>query len=280
MAQKLWKSLKFKDEKIVSDYDKSEWIVGEYRKNPYPVKKECEGLNCSMHIVDAMGYVNCGVLAEVKIRGTAITGNTKITAQEMKIVKAWRWTKIDSVEMAIYAAELVIDHYEKDYPNDSRPRQAIEAAKAYLKDPTTANAAAHDAAAAAHAAAYAAHDAAAAAYAAAYAAHAAAAAAYAAYAAHAAADAAHAAAAAAHAAAYAAADAAYAAADAAHAAAYAAADAAHAAAAAAYAAHAAAAAAADAAAASKKDREKAREEMKTKIDKWVISHLKNCEQVH
>jgi transcription termination factor NusB len=252
----------------VSDYDKSEWIVGEYRKNPYPVKKECEGLNCSMHIVDAMGYVNCGVLAEVKIRGTAITGNTKITAQEMKIVKAWRWTKIDSVEMAIYAAELVIDHYEKDYPNDSRPRQAIEAAKAYLKDPTTANAAAHDAAYAA------AHDAAAAAHAAANAAaHAAAAAAYAA------ADAAHAAAAAAAAyaayAAYAAADAAHAAAAAAHAAANAAAHAAHDAAAAAYAAH---DAAADAA--SKKDREKAREEMKTKIDKWVISHLKNCEQVH
>jgi transcription termination factor NusB len=253
----------------VSDYDKSEWIVGEYRKTPYPVKKECEGLNCSMHIVDAMGYVNCGVLAEVKIRGTAITGNTKITAQEMKIVKAWRWTKIDSVEMAIYAAELVIDHYEKDYPNDSRPRQAIEAAKAYLKDPTTANAAAY-AAYAAYAAADAAHAAHAAANAAA---HAAAAAAYAA------ADAAHAAAAAAAAyaayAAYAAADAAHAAAAAAHAAANAAAHAAHDAAAAAYAAH---DAAADAA--SKKDREKAREEMKTKIDKWVISHLKNCEQVH
>ena len=216
----------------MSDYDKSEWIVGEYRKNPYTVKKECKGLNCSTHIGDAMEYVNCEVLAKVKIRGTAITGDTKITAQEMKIVKAWRWTKIDSVEMAIYAAELVIDHYEKEYPNDKRPRQAIEAAKAYLANPTNANAyaAANAAANAANAAANA--------YAATNAAYYAANAAY------------------------------YANAANANAYAYAATNAAN------------AYAAANANAASKEDREKACEEMKTKIDKWVISHLKNCEQVY
>ena len=54
MKQKTyWKSLKLKDEKIVSDYDSSEWTVGEYRNNPYPVVEECKGLNCSSHIVDA-----------------------------------------------------------------------------------------------------------------------------------------------------------------------------------------------------------------------------------
>ena len=228
MAQKLWKSLKLKDGKIVSDYDKSEWIVGEYRKNPYTVTTECRGFNCSTHIGDAMGYVNCEVLAKVKIRGTVITGDTKITAQEMKIVNAWRWTKIDSVEMAIYVAELVINHYENEYPNDTRPRQAIEAATAYLANPTNAKAA----------------NAANATY----------------YAANAAANAANAANAT-----YYAANAAYYAANAAANAAYYAANAAY------YAAN---------AAASKEDREKAREEMKTKIDIWVISHLKNCEQVH
>jgi hypothetical protein len=55
---------------------------------------------------------------------------------------------------AIYAAEQVIDIYEKQYPKDDRPRKAIEAAKAYLKNPTAENkAAAHTAAGAAHAAA-------------------------------------------------------------------------------------------------------------------------------
>ena len=163
--QKLWKSLKYRDGKIVSGHDRSKWIVGEWRTNPYPVVKECEGLNCCPCIVDAMGYVSCDVLAEVEIRGTQITGNDKITAQEMRLIRAWRWTPDDSLALAIYAAELVIEYYETKYPTDDRPRKAIEAAKAYLAHPTK------DAAyAASYAAARAAARAADAAYAAAYAA--------------------------------------------------------------------------------------------------------------
>ncbi|MDD5354956.1 MAG: Imm5 family immunity protein [Candidatus Omnitrophica bacterium] len=114
------------------------------------------------------------------------------------------------IQYAIFAAEQVINLYEEKYPNDKRPREAIEAAKAYLNKPTQKNKdAAADAAYAAYAAAdaaYAAHAAAYAAHAAAYAAHAAAYAADAAYVAHAAAyaaDAAYVADAAAYAAAYA-----------------------------------------------------------------------------
>ena len=86
--------------------------------------------------------------------------------------------KNQSVQYAIFAAEQVIDIYEGKYPNDKRPRNAIEAAKAYVQNPSkkTKAYAAADAAYAAYAAAYAAD-------AAAYAAYAAAAAAYAAYAA-------------------------------------------------------------------------------------------------
>ena len=44
--------------------------------------------------------------------------------------------KNQSVQYAIFAAEQVIDIYEGKYPNDKRPRNAIEAAKAYLKNPS------------------------------------------------------------------------------------------------------------------------------------------------
>ena len=54
----------------------------------------------------------------------------------MRIVESWEWTKEDSVKLAVYAAELVIGIYEKRYPNDDRPRKAIKAAKAYLKNPS------------------------------------------------------------------------------------------------------------------------------------------------
>jgi hypothetical protein len=65
------------------------------------------------------------------------------------------------IKYAIYASEQVIGIYEKKYPTDNKPRKAIQAAKKYLKDKSTKNKnaanAAANAAAAAYAAAYAAN---------------------------------------------------------------------------------------------------------------------------
>ena len=43
------------------------------------------------------------------------------------------------VSYAVYAAEQVIDLYEKKYPDDKRLRQAIEAAKACIENPSAKN---------------------------------------------------------------------------------------------------------------------------------------------
>ena len=56
------------------------------------------------------------------------------------------------VRIAVACAEAVLGVFEKKYPLDSRPRQAIEAAKAWLANPTSAAAHAATAANAAHAA--------------------------------------------------------------------------------------------------------------------------------
>lgn len=47
--------------------------------------------------------------------------------------------KIISVRIAIKCAEAVIHIYEKRYPKDDRPRKSIEAAIAYVKDPSQKN---------------------------------------------------------------------------------------------------------------------------------------------
>ena len=73
--------------------------------------------------------------------------------------------KINCIRYAVYAARQVLDIFEKEYPDDDRPRKAIEAARKNIKNPTQLNKSAADAADAAVAAADAA-DAAAAAYAA------------------------------------------------------------------------------------------------------------------
>jgi hypothetical protein len=143
-------------------------------------------------------------------RGASVAADDKVAFSSARLVsQVGTLTRVIAVQWAAECARRVLKHYEDRYPEDKRPREAIQAALKWAKDPTEAN----------RAAANAAYVAAAAAAAAAYAADAAA---YAADAANA--DAAYAAAAyAADAAAYAAdaanADAAYAAADAANAAA-------------------------------------------------------------
>lgn len=110
------------------------------------------------------------------------TDGKKVVKKLMKDHLDWaNWlicrifNKKQKVMYAIYAAKQVLSIYEKEYPDDKRPRKAIEAAQAYLDNPckkTKADAyvaAAVAAAAAATAAAYAAaydDDAAAATYAA------------------------------------------------------------------------------------------------------------------
>ena len=60
-------------------------------------------------------------------------------------------THPQQIQYAIYAAELVINIFEEKYPDDKRPRLAIETAKEYIKNPS-----AYAAANAAYYAAYAA----------------------------------------------------------------------------------------------------------------------------
>jgi hypothetical protein len=69
--------------------------------------------------------------------------------------------KKQRIQYSIFAAEQVIEIFEEEYPKDKRPREAIEAAKKYLKSPTKENKdvaadAAYTAANAADSAAYAA----------------------------------------------------------------------------------------------------------------------------
>jgi hypothetical protein len=134
-----------------------------------------------VNILDPRLWLAEGDIAE---KDWGKVGCFKLTTIEELSIPGWHSNedrrKTVAVQFAVLCAEAVIEIYEKRCPSDDRPRNAIEAAKEYLK------AHAADAAYAADAAAQAAADAAA--YAAAYAADAAAQAAAdaAAYAAHAA----------------------------------------------------------------------------------------------
>jgi hypothetical protein len=131
----LWKSMKAGLKSANGGID---WKVGEWFKEDKI--KICErGFHASKEPLQAMGYVNCEILARVEVRGKSIKQDDKECWSEMRIKKAYEWTKEDSVSLAIFAAEMCLKNYEKQYPDDKRPRNAIEAAKAWLKNPTKEN---------------------------------------------------------------------------------------------------------------------------------------------
>ena len=125
------------------------FVVGKWYKIDGDILICNNGFHASKNIIDAMGYVAAEVLAKVEVRGKGIKQDNKECWSEMRLVKTYKWTKKDSVLLAIFAAELVLKNYEDKYPNDLRPRQAIEAAKKVLKQDNEKNRSAASAAASA-----------------------------------------------------------------------------------------------------------------------------------
>lgn len=142
--KQLWKSLGAG----LTSHGKFKWQLDKWEKAEGKIIACQNGFHGSRRIIDAMRFVNMEVLAVVEVDGASDTSESDKEAwQKMKIIKAWKWEKKDSVELAVFAAEQVIGNFEKQYPNDKRPREAIEAAKKWIKNPTKENRSAAESAA-------------------------------------------------------------------------------------------------------------------------------------
>ncbi len=119
--------------KITSNYDGSEWVVGEWRVGEPPTK-ECVGLNASRYIQHALKYVKGNCLARVEYDGKIVESNDKLTCEKMRLVEIYEWTPRHSVKLAIFAARSVLKNWSVKYPHDRRPLDAIEAAEKWLTD--------------------------------------------------------------------------------------------------------------------------------------------------
>lgn len=140
---------------LKSQYGNHTWKLGECYEVAEDLVYCNKGFHGSVKPLDALSYVPGEIIALVEVEGKNIIHDDKQCWSKMRIVDARKWTKKTSVELAIFAAEQVIGFYEERYPNDTRPSDAIKAAKAYLEDLSdAANAvrAAHAANAAAYAA--------------------------------------------------------------------------------------------------------------------------------
>jgi hypothetical protein len=115
------------------------WVVGKWFHVNGKIELCKNGFHASPTILDAMRYVNPGWVCRVKVKGSSQDDGDKSAWSDMMVVKRCAWTKEMSVELAIYAAELVLPIFEKQYPDDKRPAEAIAAAKKWLADPSEEN---------------------------------------------------------------------------------------------------------------------------------------------
>ena len=109
------------------------WNIGEWKKETSPLSMCNNGFHASENVIDAMAYVRADALAQVEVRGDHLSQDDKQCWSEMRIVKAWKWDKADSVALAIFAARLVLPIWEKRHPDDKRVRNAIETAERYAR---------------------------------------------------------------------------------------------------------------------------------------------------
>ena len=110
------------------------WKRGEWQTHKGKLSLRSSGFHCSRRIIDAMQYTPAEIIAQVEVKGKSLKDSNKECWEKMRIIKTYEWTKEDSVSLAIFGAELVLFNFEKEFPDDKRPREAIEAAKRWLRE--------------------------------------------------------------------------------------------------------------------------------------------------
>jgi len=104
---------------------------------------------------DILEYLNANIY-EIETRGKILDGDDKFTAQQIRLVrKRERWNDVNARLFACDCAARSLKFFEKEYPEDKRPRECIEVARKFARGQVTqeelaaAGAAAGDAARAA-----------------------------------------------------------------------------------------------------------------------------------
>ena len=132
-------AFKFVHSDLKSDSGDCQWEIGEWKEHTEKLELCKSGFHASKNAGDA--FLEYSSLGErfflVEYDGKILKGEDKFVAQKMRLIKEINVNI--SRELAIFCAEYSLKNYEVEYPNDKRPREAIDAAKNYLKNPSKEN---------------------------------------------------------------------------------------------------------------------------------------------
>ena len=141
------KGYRFVTDALKSQHGNTQWMIGKWQKCKGELSLCRNGFHASQQPIDSLNYIFGTRWFECEAQGEILKDTDKFCASEMRIVKEIPNKVIQ--QFAIDCAWRVLHIFEERYPDDKRPRQAIEAAKAYLKFPTQEKLAIMDAARAA-----------------------------------------------------------------------------------------------------------------------------------
>jgi hypothetical protein len=126
------KQYKFLRAGLKSENGDFKWKLNKWEKIEGNLNMCHNGFHSCVEPYDAFSYVQGEIVAIVECRGKHLEEDNRFCWEEQRVIKTYKWTKRDSVRLAIYSAELCLPNYEKKY-KDKAPRLAIEAAKKWLK---------------------------------------------------------------------------------------------------------------------------------------------------
>ena len=114
------------------------WVVKEWRKHSGPLEMCQAGFHASETPLDSLNYVYGDRWFKIEAKGKLLKDSGKFVAEQMRLVKELP-TKLITVRFAVACARHTLDKFEVKYPEDKRPREALDAAEAWVKDPSEAN---------------------------------------------------------------------------------------------------------------------------------------------
>src|SRR5690242_3380563 len=98
---------KFLRKGMKSENGNMKWKIGKWNTIDEELKMCSVGLHCSKEPYQAFSFVQGEILAQVECKGKHLVEEDKECWQSQRVVKAYKWTKKDSMALAIYSAELV-----------------------------------------------------------------------------------------------------------------------------------------------------------------------------
>jgi hypothetical protein len=137
----LYKALKQDNKGPYSDFDFTPYLPKGKRPGKWLPKRDtlkiCESGWHGCKDGDIVEYLNAQIF-EIEIRGDMKKDGDKFTVQQMRFIRKCKgWNDVTARLFACDCAEHVLPIFEKECPEDKRPRQAIETARKFANGQAT-----------------------------------------------------------------------------------------------------------------------------------------------